>query len=218
MAPLLEVLTRPNVGVNSEAVHGGGNSIIVTDIVPETWRLWTEFNYATLTRIFRRELADNYQGSREQTPLDNDLRVCNEETLEDLLRRWISPPINYALSEQAGSCHYGRGSRCGSEYRPDWSVISNRCLDEFGSYANVAPGDTKLDAKWWPTMIGEGNNEHIEWRNVVSQIMTYMAYHRSRPGRRSSPTGACCCCCCWWWPSETDLRYLDGIERFVIPR
>ncbi|KAJ2898884.1 hypothetical protein MKZ38_003604 [Zalerion maritima] len=181
MVSVLRVLTQPNVGVSAEAVTHGSNSIVTTSIAVENWQPWPDFDYGTLTRIFRRELDEEYRGEPEPRPLNNDLRICNEETLEDVLRRFISPIVNYALNWQLGSPHYGRGSRCGPGYRPDWSVISASCLDEYGRYANVLPGDTKLDAKWWSGMVDEEDN-FGEWQKVVSQIVTYMASHNTRYG------------------------------------
>ncbi|KAK1762573.1 hypothetical protein QBC33DRAFT_501041 [Phialemonium atrogriseum] len=182
MPTLLEALTRRNVVINSDAVVPGGNTTVITSILPENWSPWLDFNYATLTRIFRRELASEYQGSPEQRPLVEDLTINNEETLEDLLRRFVAPVVNYALDGQAGQCHLGRGSRCGAKDRPDWSVISPMRLDEYGRHANMLPGDTKLDAKWWPTMVEEDESNFAQWQKVVAQAETYMALHRSRYG------------------------------------
>lgn len=63
------------------------------------------------------------------TALDYDLQVSNEETLEDLLRRFVSPVVNFALRRQPDACHFGRGSRYKGPNIPDWSVISDACLD-----------------------------------------------------------------------------------------
>ncbi|KAK4123594.1 hypothetical protein N657DRAFT_645177 [Parathielavia appendiculata] len=40
-----------------------------------------------------------------------DLCISNEETLEDLLRRFVSPEVDYTLERQEGACHFGCGSR-----------------------------------------------------------------------------------------------------------
>jgi len=122
-----------------------------------------------------------YRGSPEQRPLEEDLMINNEETLEDLLRRFISPVVNYALENQLGRPHLGRGSRFGSD-RSDWSVISAQCIDGWGRFENVLPGDTKLDAKWRPTMIDEGPGSFVEWQKVVAQVVTYMAKNHTRYG------------------------------------
>jgi hypothetical protein len=47
--------------------------------------------------------------------------------------------------------------------KPDWSIISDECFDERGGYANLVPGDTKLNAKWWPTMFIEDVERFDEW-------------------------------------------------------
>jgi hypothetical protein len=181
MPTLLEVLTRRNIAVNSQSVVPGPNTTTHTDMEPDGRLPWADFNYDTLTRIFRRQLASEYRGSSEQRPLELDLVINNEETLEDVLRRFLSPIVNYALDGQEGQPHLGRGSRCGSEDRPDWPAVSALCIDEYGRYANILPGDTKLDAKWWPTMLQETNSFN-EWQKVVAQVQTYMARHRTRYG------------------------------------
>lgn len=97
MPTLLEALTKRNVAVNSQAVVGGSNTTTETYIEPGGWRMWDEFNYDTLTQIFRRKLASEYRGLSEPRALELGLIVSNEETLEDLLRRFVSPCVNYAL-------------------------------------------------------------------------------------------------------------------------
>ncbi|POR32215.1 Uncharacterized protein TPAR_07594 [Tolypocladium paradoxum] len=181
MPTLLDVLTTRNVAVNSSSVVPGSNTTIVTSIQPENWSPWADFNYHTLTRIFQRELESPFLGSPDQRPLEEDLTINNEETLDDLVRRFMSPVINYALDRQHGRPHLGRGSRCGSRDRPDWGVISVSCLTEGGEYANVLPGDTKLNAKWNPEMLPD-DTYFVEWQKVMSQVLTYMARHQSRYG------------------------------------
>ncbi|KAF5619783.1 hypothetical protein F52700_11611 [Fusarium sp. NRRL 52700] len=181
MPTLLEALTKRNVAVNSQAVVGGSNTTTETYMEPGSWRTWDEFNYDTLTRIFRRKLASEYRGSSEPRALELDLIVNNEETLEDLLRRFVSPCVNYALENQQGHPHLGRGSRCGYEDRPDWSAISTEYITEHGQYANILPGDTKLDTKWAPWM-SEDEGSFNEWQTVLAQELTYMARYRTRYG------------------------------------
>ncbi|KAB5513037.1 hypothetical protein GE09DRAFT_1163670 [Coniochaeta sp. 2T2.1] len=79
--------------------------------------------------------------------------IFNEDALEDLLRRFVTP----------------------------LSVVSNLRVDETGHYLNVLPGDTKIDAKWRPTMVDEPEN-YREWQNVMAQIVTYIALNHSRYG------------------------------------
>lgn len=182
MVILLEALTRPNVAVNSDATVSGPNTDVVSDFEIQGWRPWTDFNYATLTRIFRRELGQEYRGEQQPRPVQHDLDIYNEDSFDDLLRRFVSPTINYALENQAGSCHYGRGTRCPVEnYKPDWSVISDQCINSDGQFANILPGDTKLDSKWRPEMVNEPQNRD-EWEKVITQITTYIACHHSRYG------------------------------------
>lgn len=117
MPTILEVPTARNVAVNAEAVVYGTNTTIVTSIGPDNWSPWYDFNYATLTRIFRKELASTDQGSPEQRALELELLINNEQTLEDVLRRFSSPTVNYTLEGQRGQPHLGRGRRF--DLRPD---------------------------------------------------------------------------------------------------
>ncbi|KAM4057191.1 hypothetical protein HRG_004031 [Hirsutella rhossiliensis] len=182
MPTLLHVLTRPNVDVDSSLVPPGGNTTIDAAIVPENWRPWRGFDYVTLMGIFRRDLDKEYRGSAKHEPLPEDLHISNEETMEDLLRRFETPIVNYCLNGREGDPHFGRGSRCGKAYKPDWSVVSPLRLDESDNFMNVLPGDTKLHTKWWPAMKTNGGNRFLEWQKGVSQAVTYMAYHSSRYG------------------------------------
>ena len=180
MVTLLDALTRRNADVNSDATALGLNTVVNTNIHPTNWREWEGFNYENLTRIFRPQLNQEYRGERQPRPLHNDLCIFNEDMLEDLLRGFNTPIVNYALEDQPGSCHYGRGTRCNAGiYRPDWSVVSNLRVDETGHYLNVLPGDTKIAAKWRPAMVSEQEN-YREWQNVMAQIVTYMALNNSR--------------------------------------
>jgi len=183
MSTILQVLTGPNINVDSSLVAPGANTTIHTDLIPEAWRPWRGFTYDTIIKVFRKELSKSYQGSPKPEPLQEDLRIFNEEVFDDLLRRFEMPIVNYALSGHDGMCHYGRGSRCGTEYKPDWSLVSANHLDQNRYFTNLVPGDTKLHAKWRPEMQQDGvDSHHIEWQKVVTQIVTYMACHRSRYG------------------------------------
>ncbi|RSL78973.1 hypothetical protein CDV31_017237 [Fusarium ambrosium] len=176
MPTILEVLTRNNVSVNSDSVVPGANTTVRTDIRPEDWVPWRDFNYSTLTRIFQTELGKEYRGGNERRPLEKELIINNEKTLETLLLKFLSPVVSYALDDQAGQTYLGEGSRCGDD--ADWSAISDELFDEHG-YFNLLPGDTKLDAKWRPTMLRDNFNE---WQKAVSQVETYMARNSTRYG------------------------------------
>ncbi|KAK4106829.1 hypothetical protein N658DRAFT_503220 [Parathielavia hyrcaniae] len=180
MVTLLQALTTPNVGVNADLTTPGGNTSVHNGIRATNWHLWEGFDYHTLTRIFQRQLDQPYRGDPMPTPLLNDLSISNEETFDDLLRRFVIPVVKYGLVNYTGSPYCGRGSRCRTyPYKPDWSVAPDSRFDEDRSYANTLPGDTKLSAEWWPEMIDEESTA-AEWKKVVSQIMTYMVHYRSR--------------------------------------
>lgn len=175
---LLEALTERNVPLNPSSAVPGTNTNVVAIFQPDDWTPWTDFNYATLTRIFRSELGATYRGSEQQRHLEMDTFANNEEVLDDAMRRFVAPTTNYALHYQPGSPHLGRGSRVNGDYRPDWSVISAQHFSDQG-YSNILPGDTKLDAKWSP---GMRDTNYEEWRKVMAQIATYMAYFQTRYG------------------------------------
>ncbi len=64
-------------------------------------------------------------------PLQADLRLCSEDTVETLLTRHNMLVVNFALNEQSVPTHFGKGSRCGVQIKPKWSCIyanSNRCI------------------------------------------------------------------------------------------
>jgi hypothetical protein len=99
-----------------------------------------------------------YRGSSAPRALPADLTLHNEGTLEDLLRRFTIPTINYALAEQNRAPYLGRGSRAKSD--ADWVITSVYYIEEDGTLADFLPGDTKLNAKWWVGM--EKSDENFE--------------------------------------------------------
>ncbi|KAH8734121.1 hypothetical protein BGZ61DRAFT_296796, partial [Ilyonectria robusta] len=181
MPRILEILTQSNVDIDGSQLLGGGNTAVTGLAAPSSWRPWNGFDYATLTAIFQEELEKEYRFEAKPAPLVQDLRIFNEDTLDDILRRFEVAVVNYCLVEQTGSPHFGRGTRCESnKYKPDWSTVSHSYMVSSNRFDNLLPGDTKVSSKWRPEMKNEGNG--VEWRKVMSQIMTYMAYYRSRYG------------------------------------
>ncbi|OAA63273.1 hypothetical protein SPI_03436 [Niveomyces insectorum RCEF 264] len=158
----------------------GKNTQTKTDIDFDDWQPWEDFSYSVLTSIFSRQLRQIYAGDREPMALNQDLELFHEDSLEDVLRRFVSPVVNFALRGQPGAFHLGRGSRCQEDGVPDWSLVSYTCLEsDTGTYLNILPGDTKLSTKWWPTIIADN---YTEWRNVILQIVYYMTANSSRYG------------------------------------
>ncbi|OAA63355.1 hypothetical protein SPI_03518 [Niveomyces insectorum RCEF 264] len=178
MVTTLEALTRSNVVVDVRAVAGGSNTGDDDKVEVTNWVDWQEFNYHTLTEIFRRELSQEYHGDRTPNPLPNDLCIFHEDTFDDVLRRFVVPTVNYSLNRQYGECHFGRGSRCEGPDVPDWSVVSPFYVNN-KFYVNILPGDTKVSAKWQPTMMYD---DPTEWGKVLTQVVTYMKLHASRYG------------------------------------
>ncbi|KAG4274826.1 hypothetical protein FPRO04_14466 [Fusarium proliferatum] len=176
MPTILEVLTGRNVSINSDSVNSGTNTTVRTNIQPDGWTQWRDFNYSTITHIFHAELQKPYRVEKGPKPLEKELIISDERTLETLFLKFLSPTVNYALNDQAGQAFLGEGTRCSDD--ADWSTISDQWFDYHG-YLNLLPGDTKLDAKWRPSMLSDNFNE---WQKVVSQVATYMARNCTRYG------------------------------------
>jgi len=180
MPTILEVLTTRNVEIRSENVREGPNTTKDTDIWPDAWVPWEEFNYKTLVRIFDNGLKNEYRGLSVPRALPADLTIYNERTLEDLFRRFTVPSVNYALVTQKRTPYVGAGGRSRSD--ADWSTTSDQRVEPYSdTLVDFVPGDTKLDAKWWVGM-EEDDETFDEWQKVVSQVMTYMALKKSRYG------------------------------------
>ncbi|KAH7459624.1 hypothetical protein FOMA001_g19918 [Fusarium oxysporum f. sp. matthiolae] len=163
---ILEVLTGRNVSINSDSVISGTNTTVRTNIQPEDWTPWRDFNYSTITHIFHAELQKPYRVEKGPKPLEKELIISDERTLETLFFKFLIPTVNYALNGQPGQAFLGEGSRCSDD--ADWSTLSDQWFDDRG-YFNLLPGDTKLDAKWRPNMLSDNFNE---WQKVVSQVAT----------------------------------------------
>ena len=180
MPTVLEALTSPNVDIDSSGVPGGSNTITDTEIeAPQGWIRWEDFDYKTLVRIFASELNREYHGPPERWPLPRELSVKDERTLENLLHKFTTITVNYALADQDGAPYLGEGTQAGSN--ADWSATSPHCVGKDGILVDFLPGDTKVDAKWWPDMV---NDERTldEWQKVMTQVISYMALERSRYG------------------------------------
>lgn len=61
-------------------------------------------------------------------------------------------------------------------------MASDSRLTYDGGCANLVPDDTQLYAKWWPTIVSDGEENYEEWQKVLAQISPYIAYHRARYG------------------------------------
>ena len=96
MVTVLEALTRPCAAFASYAPEGY-NTVIQTDIASDIWYPWDDFNYNNITTIFERKLGTQYRGEREPRPLAKDTSIYNEDSVEDTLRRYRIPNVNYAL-------------------------------------------------------------------------------------------------------------------------
>ncbi|KAL1905195.1 hypothetical protein Sste5344_009039 [Sporothrix stenoceras] len=176
MATLLSVLTSRNPHLDTSKVPWGPNTELDLDFEPLGWVPWVEFSYDNLTEIFREQLKARYDDSSTNnvSALPLDLEICNEHTLELALHRFIMPTVNHCLNVSSKRTHYGSGSRCTHPTaKPDWSCIGR------GAYHNYVPGDTKLSAKFDPSM---HDTDFTEWQKVVGQVMSYQAKFASRYG------------------------------------
>ncbi len=64
MVTVLEALTQPCAAFTSFAPEGR-NTVIQTQIAPDTWYLWDDFNYDNITTIFKHQLKTQYHGETE---------------------------------------------------------------------------------------------------------------------------------------------------------
>lgn len=71
----------------------------IRDDHPTNWREWEGFNHDALTQTFGPQLSQEYRGEQQPRPLLKDLCIFSEDTLEDLLRRFVTPVVNYALED-----------------------------------------------------------------------------------------------------------------------
>jgi hypothetical protein len=162
-----------------EVPPGPNTTAVESAVAPVTWVPWVDFNYDNLSNIFAGQLRGRYRGpSRDDADaLPLDLTICNEQTLQAALLRFLMPTVNCSLHGLDGGCHYGPGSRCPDEVEPDWLCIAH------DKYINYVPGDTKLSAKFFPDMINSAvESDRREWAKVLAQVTHYMANFSSRYG------------------------------------
>ncbi|KAF7553468.1 hypothetical protein G7Z17_g3594 [Cylindrodendrum hubeiense] len=175
MTKILDILTKPNVDIDSSQVSPGTKISIENALGPEDWKPWTGFEYSTLSGIFNWDLSKDCHGSAEQVPLLKD-----NDTLEDVLDRFEIPIVNCCLGSQTGTAHLVRkNSGESANCKPDWSTVSRSHLDAHSCFKNILPGYTKLN-NTLRSNIKEGSKR--EWQSAIVTIMTYMAYHGSRYG------------------------------------
>ena len=161
----------------------GRNTVIQTDIAPETWYSWDEFYYDNITTIFREQVATQFSDDKEPKALDKDTSVYNGGSVEHTFRRYRIPTVNYALNGMPNAPHCGRGTRCpgtGSGFKAGWSCISDAAMDlNNESYLNLVPGDTKISSKWWPGL-HDDQYRFLEWQNAIAQTVSYSAERHAR--------------------------------------
>lgn len=183
---VLDALTKSNPIVDNSRSKGGPNTVVYTEIHAASWRPWSDFQYDVLAKIFKEQLKKPYSGPRTFAPLEEDLRIYAEDTLEDVLSRFVVPIVNRSLAVQKGQGYYGRGSRCPrSTIRPDWSLTSPAVYyllpDQSSEPVNLTPGDTKLHKKWRPEMRTRPE-QFVEWQKVVDQVVKYSMVSETRCG------------------------------------
>ncbi len=139
-----------------------------------------------MCRIFEVELAKAYHADALPRPLPADTRLYNEDTLQPL-DYVIMPVVNNALKEQKVPTHFGNGTRCGYQIKPDWSCIYADQPpprgDEFPELPrNDCPGDTKKALNFHSGTDLSDPVTHREWAKVVGQVTGYMGYYGVRCG------------------------------------
>ncbi|KAI1766805.1 hypothetical protein GGR53DRAFT_484500 [Hypoxylon sp. FL1150] len=185
MPKIADILSLPNPILEGSALSTGANTTSndITSILVDSWVPWEEFTFPTLSKIFKNDLSSPYEGSSGLKPLPNDLEICNEATWEDVMRMFIVPFVNVALSKLEGQAHIGRGSQCWIGYQkvPDWSAVSPMYKFDDGKPQNCLPGDTKISTKFRPKM-KDDPIYNDEWSKAISQEVTYMVLAGSRYG------------------------------------
>ncbi|KAI1172975.1 hypothetical protein F4777DRAFT_559805 [Nemania sp. FL0916] len=103
MSRILDILTRKNPEPIRDNLKSGTNTVIDTDLnVPRNWRRWDEFTYENITSLFSRELNSPYNGPEQiHRPLEQDITLFQENTVEDFLRRFIVPDVNYCYKPES---------------------------------------------------------------------------------------------------------------------
>ncbi|KAJ4161591.1 uncharacterized protein LMH87_007622 [Akanthomyces muscarius] len=186
MPTILEALAEKSVAKDFNCILGvaGSNTACDTTISIEQWHSWEDFTYNNIKQIFKKDLGRRYKGENEPSPLPMDLDVFKEDATQDALGRFPVPIVNYALDSSGGSEHFGRGSRCETNdmYVPDWSVLSKPHAIEAGMMLNMLPGDTKISSKWRSSMLEDNDGKFDEWKKVLDQVVTYMAWWSARYG------------------------------------
>ena len=141
---------------------------------------WDEFNMETIQRLFRPELAQTYRGLLPVTPDDEDRILFDEDTVEDLIRGYIVPPVNAALKAQSRRPYLGRGSRVKIDSKkPDWAVIRRADPPQSRYQMARVTGDTKVSKKFDNDMKTTKKNA---WQSVMTQVATYMHLAQTRYG------------------------------------
>ena len=173
MTNLLKMLTSPNLNLEVYPSASLGNTRSATAIEVTGWNVWEEFNYDNITSIYKDDLAILCDKPTPAHLSSYDLEIWNEDCLHDVLRADNMRLVNLALQlacarRRIHVPHLGRGSRCGNY---DWALVCYSNRDEWDRYANIMPGDTKLNNKWHPDLI---ISNFKEWKLPVSQISGYM--------------------------------------------
>lgn len=178
MPTVLKLLTRPNVPVRSDGLREGNNSTMSDSntLDFDSFQDWPDFNYKTLISLWGDDLEKELPNIPDPAYLPMDMDVCDENTVDGLIRRFIVPPVNHALNLTHYKPFLDFGSRVPDTYKPDWSVVSNKYYNDY-SYYNCLPGDTKTSKKWSYDM-----DNHEEWKKPVSQVAFYQTLFRSRYG------------------------------------
>ncbi|KAL8382078.1 hypothetical protein RB595_006050 [Gaeumannomyces hyphopodioides] len=176
---LLDILTAPNL--QRVSLTGPGSLTIPpwTPAWPGTWVGWKEFNYKTLLSIYEPILNQKCSTWMRREHTEFDIEILNEDTFDHFLTLFNHPIINHALAVALETlerpkikAHLGRGSRCsGKDQGMDWCLISPNYPGEHNKYANVLPGDSKLQSKW---NMGMFSTNHEAWLHPVDQILGYM--------------------------------------------
>ncbi|KAG6134648.1 hypothetical protein E4U28_005744 [Claviceps purpurea] len=191
MPSIHDILSKPNLTLNSSPVPWGQNTYDDRWTWVSDWTPWTDFTLQNLTAMYSKVLNSSWMGPQPvdiATAFDQVIR--DEASLDLFLAKYIWPSVNLALSQASlilglgQNIYVGSGTWCCGSKSPDWGLVSdlNGALSP-EKFRNLLPGDTKLSAKWAPEMkTSPQDSVRDQWRAPLRQVGTYAEYSRCRYG------------------------------------
>ncbi|KAJ9129841.1 hypothetical protein NKR23_g12444 [Pleurostoma richardsiae] len=177
---ILDVLVSPNPELDSSFVTEGTNTTSQEWLPVTAWQPWTDLNYDDLLSMFGNSLFAEWNNPPvTHQGWEDDHRIHSEKCLDLFLAKFLFPTVNGAFRRAsevlgwAGTFYIGSGSCCYGTGPPDWGLVSDQYMDG-NKHWNLMPGDTKLHAKWRPSMAGSKDPYmRQQWSLAPSQVQWY---------------------------------------------